>query len=150
MQRIRTTYSVPGPDFIWCCDGHDKLAAWEIEIYAGIDAYSRFIPWIYVGITNRKPISIALQYVKVVKQFGHHPDILRTDCGKETTLLGEVQYALARTSAPGTALDECHFYRTSKKNQRIESWWSQLEKSKLYRWRVSSTSMDEVHSKANS
>ena len=136
MQRQRTTYSVPGPDFIWCCDGHDKLAEWGIEIYAGIDAYSRYIPWIYVGISNRKPLSIAMQYAQIVKGRGKHPNVLRTDRGKETTLLGEIHFALARSSKPGTKLSESHFYGTSRKNVRIEQWWGQLQKSQLGRWRV--------------
>lgn len=137
LQRRKNEYIVPGPDYIWSLDGHDKLAEWGIEIYGGIDAYSRFIPWMYVGISNRTPISVMIQYTQIVKQFGYHPQIIRTDRGKETTLLGEVHFAFARTSELEVKLTECHFYGTSKKNQRIESWWGQLEKSQLWRWRVS-------------
>ena len=39
----RAEFINPGPDHLWCIDGHDKLKAWGIEIYAGIDAYSRKI-----------------------------------------------------------------------------------------------------------
>jgi hypothetical protein len=39
MQRHRKEYIVPGPDYIWSLDGHDKLSDWGIEIYAAIDAY---------------------------------------------------------------------------------------------------------------
>ena len=116
-----------------CCDGHDKLAEWGVEIYDGIDAYSRYVPWIYVGTPNRKPISVALQYTQVVNTFGKHPDVIRIDRGKETTMLSEVHFALARASSPDTRLSQCHFYGTSKKNQGIEQWWGQLEKSCLYR-----------------
>jgi hypothetical protein len=40
LQRVRGEYIVLGLDFIWSIDGHDKLAAWGIQIYASIDAYS--------------------------------------------------------------------------------------------------------------
>ena len=136
LQRNRGSYVVPGPNAIWCLDGHDKLAEWGIEIYGGIDAYSRFVPWVYVGISNRKPVSVALQYAEVVKSFGYHPHVIRTDRGKETTLLSEVHFAFTRASSPNTKLSQCHFYGTSRKNQRIEQWWGQLQKSKLGRWRV--------------
>jgi len=41
-QRIpRGNYIVPGPNRILSVDGHHKLSLFGIEIYAGIDAYSR-------------------------------------------------------------------------------------------------------------
>jgi hypothetical protein len=30
----------PGPGDLWCIDGHGKLKAWGIQIYAVIDAFS--------------------------------------------------------------------------------------------------------------
>jgi hypothetical protein len=53
MQRHCEEYIVLGPDYIWSLDGHNKLLDWGIEIYAAIDAYSQFIIWIYIGISNR-------------------------------------------------------------------------------------------------
>jgi hypothetical protein len=137
LQRHREEYIVPSPDYIWSLDGHDKLSNWGIEIYAAIDAYSQFIIWIYVGISNRIEQSIAVQYNSTIAHTRYHPRILRTNCGKETLLMLEIHFLVARTSEPGVKLEECYFYGTSKKNQRIESWWSQLEKSCLWRWRVS-------------
>ena len=40
MQRHQEKYIVPGPDYIWSLDCHNKLSDWGIEIYAIIDAYS--------------------------------------------------------------------------------------------------------------
>lgn len=51
-------FIIPGPDFLWCCDGHDKFRNYGIEIYAGVDAYSRRIQWIYAGNSNRRQISV--------------------------------------------------------------------------------------------
>jgi hypothetical protein len=39
----RSEYIVPGPNYIWSLDGHDKLKAWGIEIYGAVDAYSWYI-----------------------------------------------------------------------------------------------------------
>jgi hypothetical protein len=46
-----------GPDFLWCRDGHDKFRNYGIEIYAGVDAYSRRTQRMYVGNSDRKQIS---------------------------------------------------------------------------------------------
>jgi hypothetical protein len=43
LNRKRGEYIVPGPNFIWSIDGHDKLAEWGFQIYGGIDAYARKI-----------------------------------------------------------------------------------------------------------
>ena len=41
--RPRGEYIVPGLNYIWSLDGHDKLKAWGIEIYSAIDAFSWYI-----------------------------------------------------------------------------------------------------------
>lgn len=43
LQRTpRGLYQVPGVNFVWSVDGHHKLSDYGIEIYAGIDSYSRY------------------------------------------------------------------------------------------------------------
>ncbi|EED13958.1 hypothetical protein TSTA_101940 [Talaromyces stipitatus ATCC 10500] len=49
----RGEYVVPSPNYIWSMDGHDKLAFWGIQIYAAIDAFSQYVTWCYVKISNR-------------------------------------------------------------------------------------------------
>jgi len=66
MQRHREEYIVPRPDYIWSLDGHDKLSDWGIEIYAAIDAYSQFIIWIYIGISNCIEQLVLVQYNQTV------------------------------------------------------------------------------------
>ncbi|KAH8725979.1 hypothetical protein GQ44DRAFT_759030 [Phaeosphaeriaceae sp. PMI808] len=41
--RRRGEYIVPGPNWVWSIDGHEKLKPYGIQIYACIDAYSRYI-----------------------------------------------------------------------------------------------------------
>jgi hypothetical protein len=67
MQRHRGEYIVPGPNFLWSVDGYLKLAPYGIEIYGAIDAYSRYIIWIYVGISGRTAISVLRQYLDTVE-----------------------------------------------------------------------------------
>lgn len=31
---------IPGPNYLWSLDGYDKLKAYEIQVYACIDAHS--------------------------------------------------------------------------------------------------------------
>jgi hypothetical protein len=63
LERTRGEYITPGPNFLWSIDQHSKLEHWGIEIYAAIDAFSRHVIWIYVGITARTAISCYKQYV---------------------------------------------------------------------------------------
>jgi hypothetical protein len=44
---------IPGPNYLRSIHGHDKFRNYGIEIYAGIDAYSRRIIWFYCGNSNR-------------------------------------------------------------------------------------------------
>src|SRR5947199_1830936 len=77
-------YITAGPDYLWCLDGHDKLAQYGIEIYAAVDAYSRKIIWFYCGSSNRTQLSVLNQYLRAVKTRGICPSFIRTDKGTET------------------------------------------------------------------
>jgi hypothetical protein len=50
---------IPGLNYLWAIDGHDKFRNYGIEIYATIDAYSRRIIWAYYGNSNRIKASVA-------------------------------------------------------------------------------------------
>jgi hypothetical protein len=58
ISKSRGEYVVPGPNWVWSIDGYCKLRFAGIEIYAGVDGYSRFVPWLYVGICNGCAVSI--------------------------------------------------------------------------------------------
>ncbi|KAL4864173.1 hypothetical protein BDV12DRAFT_205896 [Aspergillus spectabilis] len=123
LQCHRGAYIVPGPNFIWLIDGYLKLAPYGIEVYAAIDAYSRYIIWIYIGISSRTAITEQL------------PRFVRSDQGTETVLLAEAQHKLQQSQHPEIRISECYLYGTSTANQRIEAWWLQLTRGLLYRWR---------------
>ena len=117
-------------------DGYLKLAPYGIEIYAAIDAYSRYILWIYVGITSRTAVSVLRQFLEAVQVVKHQPRIVRSDRGTETVLLAEAQHKLQKSRHPEAQLTDCYIYGTSTANQRIEAWWNQLSKGLLFHWRV--------------
>lgn len=137
MQRHRGEYIVPGPNFLWSVDGYLKLAPYGIEIYGAIDAYSRYIIWIYVGISGRTAISVLRQYLDTIEMLNQHPRFVRSDHGGETVILAQAHHLLQQAADPTTQLKDCYMYGASTTNQRIEAWWNQLTKGLLFRWRVS-------------
>lgn len=58
MQRHRGEYIVPGPNYVWFLDGYCKLDHFGFEIYAAIDAYSRYVVRIYMGISARTSVGV--------------------------------------------------------------------------------------------
>ena len=135
-QRHRGQLIIPGPNFLWSVDGYCKLDAFGFEIYGVIDAYSRFIVWIYIGVSAHTSISCVRQFLDTVKERKIIPRILRSDRGVETGLIAAAHHRLRQVHEPDISLNDCFFYGTSTKNQRIESWWGQFCKTLIYRWRV--------------
>ena len=136
-QSQRGEFIVPGPNFMWSVDGHDKLSPYGIQIYAGIDAYSRFIIWIYVGISARTAISVGQQYLTAIEHQKQQPQFVRSDRGGETTLMAAAHHQLRTSYEPNISFDKCYLYGTSVLNQRIEAWWGQMRKGMMFKWQVS-------------
>jgi hypothetical protein len=128
-------YVTAGPDYLWCLDGHDKLAQYGIEIYAAVDAYSRKIIWFYVGNSNRTQLSVLRQYLVAVKARGLCPSFIRTDKGTETIMLADAHFSLFTEAAlaehwPDEEYDslritDCYIYGPSTRNVRVEGLWRQ-------------------------
>ena len=136
-QRKKGKYIVPGPDFVWCIDGYMKLELFGIEIYAAIDGYSRYIIWTYVGISARTAVSVSHQYLAVILMNGRYPRFIRSDHGSETVMIAGAHHRIHQAHTPDITPEKCYIYGTSTENTRIESWWGQLSKGMVYRWRVS-------------
>ncbi|KNF05852.1 hypothetical protein PSTG_00846 [Puccinia striiformis f. sp. tritici PST-78] len=71
----RRVFHVPGPNYIWSADGHDKLKKFGITIYGFIDAWSRKVLGIFVHVTNNDPRHIGYYYLQLVKSQGGYPDV---------------------------------------------------------------------------
>jgi hypothetical protein len=89
---LKGEYIVPGPDYIWSVDGYKKLSKFGIQIYAAIDIYSRYVIWVYIGISNRTATSVLAQYLWTVYRYRKHLYIIRSDRGVETPIFAEVYY----------------------------------------------------------
>ena len=146
-------FIIPGPDFLWCCDGHDKFRNYGIEIYAAVDAYSRRIQWIYVGNSNRRQISILRQMLDTLKYHNRCPSFWRSDRGKEVVLLADAHYSFFRKhkQAEGATPEEvnalqfrdCYMFGTSTANLKIESTWFRMIGSQTRPWLVSNVPIDQ-------
>lgn len=137
LQRHRGEYIVPGPNFVWSIDGYCKLRPYGIEIYACLDAYSRYIVWIYIGISASTAVSCAHQFFYALEEVQLQPRFVRSDRGGETVMLADAHYQLQSLYQPDLEFQDCYLYGTSTSNQRIEAWWGQLSKGIIFRWRVS-------------
>jgi len=81
-------YLVPGPDYVSSVDGHSKFRDYGIGIYASIDAYSRYITFIHVGLSVTWAVSIMKQYLDALSGNDNiRPTIIPEDCGTETMLM---------------------------------------------------------------
>jgi hypothetical protein len=107
-----------------------------IEIYAGIDAYSRMIIWCYVGISARTAVSVVHQYLTTVRSIKRIPRFFRSDRGTETVLIAGAHHQLHRLENPDITLPECYIYGTSTENSRIASWWSVVTSVKVFAFPV--------------
>ena len=140
----RAEFINPGPDHLWCIDGHDKIKAWGIEIYAAIDAYSRKIIWTYVGNANRSRLAVARQYLETVAQSNWCPRFIRADKGQEAVLLADAHLRLFldyrqlagddQSTLDSLPVNECFWFGPSSANQRIENWWCRLRTTQLEWW----------------
>ena len=79
--RRRREFSIQGPNKVLSIDGHDMLSRFGFEIYGAIDAYSRYIVWCYVGISNRTAVSVNKQYLRLLRNTLHLPLLIRSDKG---------------------------------------------------------------------
>ena len=81
ISRRRKEYFVKGTNRVFSIDGHDKLSRFGFEIYGAIDAYSRYIVWCYIGISNRTAVSVNKQYLRLLRSTLHMPKLIRSDKG---------------------------------------------------------------------
>lgn len=128
----RRQFECAGPNMIWASDGHDKLKPFGITIYGVIDAWSRKVLAIYVGVNNNDPRRIGVYFLRTVRKIGGIPHRTSTDHGTETLDMAQHQITLQHLFS-GVPLDEAgfhHIFTTSTHNQKIEQLWSQLMKAK--------------------
>ncbi|PUU74717.1 hypothetical protein B9Z19DRAFT_998584, partial [Tuber borchii] len=134
------------PNRVLSIDGHDKLSHFGFEIYGAIDAYSRYIVWCYVGISNRTAVSVNKQYLRLLRTTLHMPKLIHSDKGNflntissiilEIVLLAESHLTLWRANRPDLPFQKAYSYGKSTKNQRIEAWWNILTEAQTQEWKT--------------
>ena len=134
VQRKKGECVIPGPNLVWSVDGHDKLAPFGIEIYAGIDGHARYITWLYIGISNRTAVSVLRGYLDTITALEQQPRFVRSDRGVETGMMAHAHLLLQQVYDPDLKIQDCYMFGTSTANTRIESWWPQLGKSCTGKW----------------
>lgn len=97
---------------------------------------SRYIPWIYVGISTRTGVSCLRQYLEVVASTGVLPHAIWSDRGTETMMMASAHWRLHQALAPNILFQEIWGYGTSTLNQRIEAWWRHMSRSQTLAWKV--------------
>jgi hypothetical protein len=103
---------------------------------AAIDAYSRYITWIYIGVSAHTALCVLAQFLTTLKLEDIHPQRVRSDRGVEMTMLAAAHHAFMKKHVSDIPFNDCYWFGTSTANQRIEAWRGQLTKGMLYRWRV--------------
>lgn len=117
-------------------DGYMKLDPYGVQIYAAIDAYSRYIIWIYIGIDTRTSVSVVRQYLDTVHERKIISNKIRLDHRSETFLLAKAHCYLRKAYEQEIEATQYYIFGSSTASQRIEAWWTQLSKSLLFRYRV--------------
>ena len=124
----RRKYRNPGPNYAWHIDGYDKAKPWGFSIHGAIDGFSRKMLWLKVCRSNKSPNVIADFFLNAVVEFKGCPVELVTDLGTENAIVAAMQSYFRDNP-------DAHRYVPSPRNQRIESWWSYLSKTRLIWWR---------------
>eukprot|EP00794_Sanderia_malayensis_P004922 gene4922-5569_t len=111
----RRQYSVPSPNWLWHLDTNHALIRWNIVIHAGIDGYSRLIPFARATSDNTALTALRI-FITGLREFGV-PSRIRTDGGSEYNFVRGLMDAI-NGEGRGSAI-----VGRSVHNQRIERLW---------------------------
>lgn len=116
-QRRRGGWRTPGPNYIWSVDAYCKLEAYGFEVYAGIDAYARYITWFYCGVSARTARSLFAQYVNVVGTWGYIPHVIRADRGNELAIMSGAHFYLSQ----GTEASRASRHMAARQHAQVQA-----------------------------
>ena len=125
----RRKYTPPGPNFVWHIDGHDKLKPFGFSIHGCIDGFSRKLIWLTVSPTNKMPEIIAKYYLDAVAEIEGIPIKIKADDGTEHSLIEPIHIYFRLLDGKNEHDDFSII--TSPQNQRIESYWSFLQRDRI-------------------
>lgn len=122
----RRRYRMAGPNYLWHCDGYDKLKKFGFAIHGCVDGYSRKVLWLHVATSNNKPEIVAYYYLKCVRELGFLPTMIRSDRGSDNTIIDQLQIALRFHHEDSCAGVDSFLKGKSTSNERIEKFWNHL------------------------
>jgi hypothetical protein len=131
----RRMYCNKGPNFLIHMDGYDKLKPYGIAIHGAIDGYSRKLLWLKAGYSNNDPKLIASNFLHFIKRLKRVPRCVRSDCGTENVIVGDLQIALRAFHVDMMSGRNSYSTGRSSANQRIERFWGSLRTSFTAYWR---------------
>ncbi|KAJ5170745.1 uncharacterized protein N7500_003528 [Penicillium coprophilum] len=118
-----------GPNLTWHVNGYSKLANFGFRIHAELDAYSRYVLWIHIGVDAHTAVGVLKNHLETVASKNRQPRTLRSDLESEVPLLADAHFALRRATEPDIQREQCCAPGRAADTHRIESWWAQLAKS---------------------
>ena len=124
----RRQYSNKGPNYLIHVDGWDKLKTFGISVHAAMDGFSRRLLWLKVGPSNKNPRYVLQFFMEYVQNINGVPRAIRADRGTENSLLRIVQVALRSNDVDEMNGERSFMYGRSVANQRIEAFWSYLNR----------------------
>ena len=127
----RRKYISQGPNYAWHIDGHDKLKPFGFSIHGCLDGFSRKVLWLEVGPTNKMPEVVAKYYLDTVKDSGGVPVKVKADDGTEHALIEPIHIFLRSLNADDEESMESFRIISSPQNQRIEAYWSILQRDRI-------------------
>ena len=130
----RRRYNSKGPNHVWHIDGHDKLKPFGFSIHGCIDGFSRKLIWLKIGPSNKIPEIIAKYYLDAIKEYGV-PAKVKADDGTEHSLIEPIHIYLRSLNEDDAELSAFSI-TTSPLNQRIEAFWSVLQRDRIGWWRI--------------
>lgn len=133
-----------GPNLTWHVNGYSKLANFGFRIHAELDAYSRYVLWIHVGVDAHTAAGVLKNHLETVASKNRQPRTLRSDLESEVPLLADAHFALRRVTEPDVQREQCCAPGRATDTHRIESWWAQLAKSVVTLYHVSQLSTSTV------
>lgn len=135
MRRFhRRLYINRGPNYMIHVDGWDKLKQFGIAVHGAIDGFSRRVLWLKVGPSNKNPRYIAQFFLEYVQRIQGVPRVVRADRGTENSLIRVIQEVLRSNDADEMAGERSFLYGRSVANQRIEAFWSYLQRLSSRFW----------------
>ncbi|KAM4062484.1 hypothetical protein HRG_013658 [Hirsutella rhossiliensis] len=116
--KHRTDFTVPGPNFLWCLDGYEKLKRFGFQVYACIDAYSRCIVWFFLGSLR---VGASERWISFFNELAHSALFIESMLSDQIALYAIYTPMIRDEFATFVDLWNSHKIRTQRNRQHVIS-----------------------------